>query len=131
MLTIDHRDRKPMTQINPDIRQLPPPKAEKPKGRRVTRQRRERLNRDAEYLVLRDIYLQQNPLCVFRACGRPASEVHHVVRGTAGRSRSLLNSDTYLGVCHEHHDAIEKLTPEQQIKLKQRTVRQTIERLRR
>lgn len=39
---------------------------------------------------------------------------------------------TVLAVCSiEHHDQLERMTVEQQIKLKQKMVRETIERLRR
>lgn len=120
-----------MSQVKPTPMYQPTPAAPKPK-RRVSRQRRERMDRDAEYLAVRDVYLESNPVCSRPGCGRAAVSVHHIVRGTAGRSRSLLNADTYLGVCSDEcHDAIEKMTPDAQIKLKQRTVRATIERLRR
>lgn len=119
-----------MTRIQFPDRKPPPPQSEK-KKRRITRQRRERLDRDAEYLAMRDIYLEENPKCVRPKCGKRANQVHHIVRGTAGKVRSLLNSDSWLGVCSsECHDAVEKMTPDAQIKLKQRTVRATIERLR-
>ncbi len=99
----------------------------KPKAR-VTRQRRARLNRDAEYLVLHDIYLEENPECV--RCGKPATQIHHIVGGTAGRARSLLNSDTWLGVCSTVcHDKVDSLKLETQLKLKQINVKKTIERL--
>lgn len=108
-----------------------PPKADpdKPTPARVTRQRRDRLNRDAEYLFVHDIYLEENPTCVL--CGKQAKQIHHVVRGDAGRARSLLNSDTWLGVCDSVcHDIVEKLPPENQIRLKQQSVAVTIRRLR-
>lgn len=101
----------------------------KPKPARVTRQRRDRLNRDAEYLVIHDIYLEENKTCVL--CGQRATQIHHIVRGTAGKARSLLNPNTWLEVCsQECHDKVEKLSPEQQIRLKQRKVREAIVRLR-
>jgi|GEM_PF-4651452 len=114
---------------NNGIQYQPTPPAQKGR-RKITRQRRKRLDRDAEYLVLRDIYLEENPVCAMCASW-PSSQVHHVVRGTAGRARSLLNSDTWLGVCANCHDEVEKLTPAAQIKLKQKCVKETIERLRR
>ena len=104
-----------------------PPAPSQPKPARVTRQRRERLNRDAEYLVLRDIYLEENPCCVI--CPTDATEVHHICRGIY-RHRSLLNQDSWLGVCHDCHEHVESMTVPQQIKLKLFTVKKTIERLR-
>ncbi len=105
-----------------------PNKDGSPKRPALTRQRRERLSKDATYLVLRDLYLESNPFCV--RCGKKSTQVHHVCRGQF-RAQSLLNTDTWLGVCgSECHDAVEKLPIEKQVALKQRTVRLTIERLR-
>lgn len=111
----------------------------KPKPSRYSRQKRNSRNgqdrgqRDTEYLVLRDIYLEENPECDYQKCqgsGR-ANQVHHICRGN-DKAKSLLNQNTWLGACcQECHDAIEKLTPAQQIKIKQQRVRSTIERLRR
>ncbi len=116
-----------MTRINRP-RSEPVTPSEQPKPARVTRQRRKRLNRDAEYLVLRDIYLEQNPKCVL--CGKPADQVHHIVGGTAGRARSLLNSDTWLGVCGICHDIISSMSPLAQSVVKAEEVKETIKRLR-
>lgn len=108
----------------------PPKKGAKPGPSRVTRQRRERLNRDAEYLALRDIYLEENPECV--QCGKPATQVHHIVGGVAGRARSLLNSDTWLGVCStECYETIASISWLGQSAIKAVMVKKTIERLRR
>lgn len=118
-------------QIDPDARKPPQAAPDKPK-RRVSRQRRERMDRDAEYLALKDMYLAENPECTFASCVVPATQIHHIVRGTAGRARSLLNTNTWLGVCGgECHDALERLPVEIQIAIKQNSVRLTIERLRR
>jgi hypothetical protein len=77
---------------------------------------------------MRDIYLEENPSCV--RCGRRARQVHHIAGGTAGRAASLLNSDTWLGVCSsECHEAVDRMTIEAQIRLKQKKVRETIKRL--
>ncbi len=113
-----HESRKPPV-VDPD----------KPRPSRVTRQRRARLNRDAEYNAFRDLYLEQNPCCVL--CDKPATQVHHIVGGVAGRGRSLLNPDTWLGVCGtECHELIEAQSKAVQVSLKQTAVRETIERLR-
>lgn len=106
-----------------------PPSSAKPK-QRISRQRRKRLDRDAEYNAMRDIYLEQNPTCSY-CWSRPSQQVHHIVRGVAGRARSLLNPDTWLGVCSvECHEAIERMTLREQIDLKKIAIDQTIERLR-
>lgn len=108
----------------------PPPPSEQ--RARITRQKRTRMNADAVYLATRDIYLEQNPECARPGCRHQATTVHHIVKGIAGRARSLLNQNTWLGVCGiQCHEEVECMTPEQQIKLKQKTIRETIERLRR
>ncbi len=106
----------------------PPTPAKKPK-QRISRQRRKRMDRDAEYLALRDIYLEQNPDCV--CCGKPATQVHHIVGGTAGRARSLLNSDTWLAACSiECHKELADLSKDMQCQLKCDNIEDTIARLR-
>jgi hypothetical protein len=96
--------------------------------RRTSRQKRERQTRDEEYLALRDIYLEENPTCV--NCALQASEVHHIISGTAGRARSLLNPNTWLGVCNGCHRLVEKMSVLRQFTLKCEDVCRTIERLR-
>jgi cytochrome c553 len=86
-----------------------------------------RMDRDAIYNAIRDVYLLENPNCW---CGYPATEVHHIVRGTAGRSRALLNTNTFLGVCGDCHGRIEKMPWVDQVAIKQATIIQTVERLR-
>lgn len=104
-------------------------KSEKSTAPKISRQKRERMKEDKEYLAMRDIYLEQNPACV--NCGKPANQIHHIVKGTAGKARSLLNSDTWLAVCGtECHEAVDALPIAVQISLKQRGVSSTIERLR-
>lgn len=100
-----------------------------PKKRpRLTRQRRKRMNEDEVYLAIRDEWLLCNPYCA--RCGKQAWSIHHILRGS-NRQRALLNSDTWLGCCSDEcHDAIEKLSVDNQIKLKCRQVRETIRRLR-
>ena len=97
------------------------------KKQRTSRQRRERQKRDAEYLVLRDIYLEENPRCA--VCEGKAVEVHHIVCGVAGRARSLLNSDTWLGVCSKCHEEVEGLHWLTQVELKQVAIKETVLRL--
>jgi hypothetical protein len=110
-------------------RKPPAPQPKKLK-QRISRQRRKRLDRDAIYLALRDIYLEENPTCMIGICQSPATEVHHICSGTAGRAASLLNQDTWLGVCHDCHDWIESKPIWQQIEFKIEAVRETIRRLR-
>ncbi len=120
-----------MTRVDPGRWQPPNPKDIEPRKAIITRQKRKAMTDEQEYNAVRDIYLEENPICAYPKCGRPANQVHHIVRGTAGKARSRKNPNTFLGACSEkHHDLIEKMTPEKQIKLKLKTVRETIERLR-
>lgn len=115
--------------IDPSLRKPPRPEDVKPKPARISRQKIKRMTSTAEYNALRDIYLEQNPECAI--CGRASNQLHHICRGVH-RAGSLRNTDTVLAVCSiEHHDQLERMTVEQQIKLKQKMVRETIERLRR
>jgi len=107
-------------------RKPPAPQPKKPK-QRISRQRRKRLDKDAEYLAIRDVYLEENPACC--SCGSIASEVHHICRG-ANRGRSLLNTDTWLGLCGDCHRQMDKLAIAAQVRLKESAVRYAIERLR-
>jgi ferredoxin len=97
--------------------------------RRTSRQKRERQCKEDEYLGLQSIYLEENPYCVL--CGGPANQLHHIVKGVAGRSRSLLNTDTCIGVCStECHDRVDGMSWQKQVYLKQKMIRATVERLR-
>lgn len=105
-----------------------PPAPQPAKKPKLTRQRRKRMDEDAVYNAIRDVYLEQNPLCMY--CGFMASaEVHHICRGK-DRRRSLLNPETWLGLCRSCHDFVEKFSWEIQVCIKQNAVRTTIERLR-
>jgi hypothetical protein len=119
-----------MSRVRPTPMYQSPPKADKP-GRGLTRQRRERLNDDAFYLVLRDAYLAANPQCARPGCVRPSKGIHHICSGTAGKAASLLNTNTWLEYCGEDcHEFIERLPWELQKALKALRVQETIDRLR-
>ncbi len=93
----------------------------------ITRQKLKRMDDNEIYLGMRDVYLQENPVCV--RCPNRAIEVHHVIRGV-NRSKSLLNPDTWLGVCSACHDRVERLPWRKQMQLKQRKIEETMLRLR-
>lgn len=104
-----------------------PPEAQD-KPARISRQKKKRMTEEQEYLAIRDTYLAENPSCV--KCGQTSTQVHHMVRGTAGKAVSRLNPNTFLEVCDKCHDKVERMKPEAQLKLKQRKVRETVIRLR-
>ncbi len=81
------------------------PQLAKPKKvlkQRISRQRRQRLDKDAEYLAVRDIYLGDNPICA--ECGQHSTRYHHFCNG-ATRGSSLTNTDLGMGGCEEHGKA--------------------------
>jgi hypothetical protein len=105
----------------------PPAPPEKPK-QRISRQRRKRLDKDAEYRAIRDVYLEENSQCA--NCFADATEVHHIICGVAGRAASLLNTNTWLGLCHECHGDLQGASVLQQYRIKIDDIGRTIERLR-
>lgn len=119
-----------MSQVWNDGKQYqPPPQG---KGRKVpTKQQLVLKGEEAAYTTLRAVYLEENPICTRPGCMKDANQIHHIVRGTAGKARSRLNSDTWLGVCSDEcHGFIDSLHPDLQKALKEMSVRATIERLR-
>lgn len=82
------------------------------------------MDKDAQYNAIRDVYLEENKTCV--CCGDWATQVHHIVRGTGGRARSLLNMDTWLGVCGPCHDKVEKLPTWLQVAYKHHAVTEAV-----
>jgi hypothetical protein len=117
------------SKIDQSGRKPPMPKS-RPK-QRISRQRRKTMNATAEYNAVRDIYLEQNPHCSNPGCSFFATQVHHIVGGTAGRARSLRNPDTWLGVCSEHcHNEVASQPVMVQAALKALMITKTIDRLR-
>lgn len=114
-----------MSRIDSNFRKPPAPQPAKPK--RLSRQKRKRMAEDAEYNAMRDIYLEENPSCVY--CGQQSTQVHHIVRGK-DRRKGLRNPSGWLEVCGVCHDLVEKLSWEIQACIKQNAVLRTIERLR-
>jgi hypothetical protein len=109
------------------IRKTPEPATKKAK---TSRKKLSKQTQNETYLTLKQLYLQENPKCARPGCLHNAQFIHHVCRGTA-RGGSLLNTDTWLGVCSDEcHDYIERLHYSLQSMLKQDCVRETIERLR-
>lgn len=107
----------------------PPPQGKGRKG--WTKQQKERMTDEQIYSRLRDEYLAENPVCTRPGCVRVATQLHHIVSGTAGKSLSRLNPDTWLSCCSDQcHDWIEKLPFEMQKMLKALRVQETIDRLR-
>lgn len=126
-------DQRPLPQPGPIPRKdgstIPkPPRWNRAKSKKSA-QRKEREHRDAEYNAMADLYLIANPRCV--NCPNPSRIVHHIVRGVAGRAKSLLNPNAWLEVCSDQcHDEVERLTVEAQTELKKLCIERTIRRLR-
>lgn len=120
-----------MCRINPDFRKPPKPEDVKVNVARISRRKRKptdqqkrRMTADEEYNAISDIYKEQNFRCV--RCGRvfdpdnvEGLENDHIVCGTAGRSASLLNCDTWILQCHECHGKAWSVEEKAAAKLKQ------------
>lgn len=116
-----------MTRIDPNIRKPPAASETKAKPTRISKQKRERMNRDQEYNACCEIYKDENQACIRCGMSLPL-QTHHIVGGVAGRAASLLNFDTWANVCSDCH---EKQWPlEEQVVAKVLHVVRTIERLR-
>jgi hypothetical protein len=106
--------RTPLRSKGPGLKRSPllcktglPYPARKTKLKQVSAKRRKE---GAEYTKLRKAFLKEHPKCQVCLCRtavervdvRPATEVHH----KGGRGKLLLRVDTWLAVCHHHHEQI-------------------------
>lgn len=118
--------------VNPRPQYVPPQKVERAPGKpkqTINRRKRERMDRDAEYLALLDCYLEENQSCV--VCGKAAVEIHHICSGTAGRPISLRNQNTWLENCGTPcREKLDAMPFDEQVELKVKSVKETIARLR-
>ena len=80
-----------------------------------------------EYAKIREVYLRENPCCA--CCIREATEIHHLCSG-GSRAKSLVNSDTWRGVCERCHPLIQHAKTEEQVAIKVENILRTINRLR-
>lgn len=60
---------------------------------------------DRKWQAIRADYLSEHPFCV--ECGRPATQVHHVVRLEDGGSHDWTNLQAMCASCHSSHTAKE------------------------
>ena len=71
---------------------------EKRKPRRIKPLSKKRAKENKTYNELRNVYLNENPLC--ECCGNLATEIHH----KAGRVGDLLtNTDYFMSICRPCH----------------------------
>jgi hypothetical protein len=113
--------------VKPRPQYWPQPKVN-PEGKPLSRRNRSRMKLDDIYNCMADIYLECNPNCAM-CDGSRANQVHHICRGDAGRAASLLNTDTWLGVCSDCHDELDGMKPVKQMRLKVLAVEKAILRL--
>ena len=71
-----------------------------------------RKKKDAEYLKLRERFLNENPVCTVSVagCGHGATDVHHTYAGS-NRDAFYLVQSTFLAVCRNCHSWVH-LNPE-------------------
>jgi hypothetical protein len=112
--------------VKPRPQYQPPPKVAA--NKRLNRRTKPRMKLDELYNAVRDVYLEANPFCAL--CGHASTAVHHICSGNAGRSATLLNSDTWLPICGDCHPIIERHVKPIQAEIKCSHVRETIDRLR-
>lgn len=86
-----------------------------------------RAKANREYAKIRAVYLRENPECGW--CCNKASEIHHLCSG-GSRAKSLVNSDTWLGLCGQCHEELQAAPIVSQVYVKVRQVIATINRLR-
>ena len=56
----------------------------------------------AKYRKLRDEYMAEHPICEFKNCTSPSTDLHH----KSGRGPNLCNVDTFMAVCRKDHNWI-------------------------
>lgn len=105
-----------------------PPAEKEKKSHRLRRRTAKRRTADDEYNALRDIYLRENPDCAVCTCR--AVQIHHIVRGNAGRAASLCNPLTWIGVCDNCHDLMHSTSVAYQEAILFGQIGRTINRLR-
>ena len=101
-----------------------PPKPDPKSAKGLSRRKRSRMSLDDIYNAMSDIYLECNPNCAM--CEGPANQTHHICRGGAGRSATLLNTDTWLPLCAVCHDKVGGMQVTTQIQMKQHYVAKRI-----
>lgn len=79
-------------------------KKDKSPVKRIKSVSTKKLSELAEYRVVRDRYLKNNPVCEYPNCTSREVELHH----RAGRVGKLLCDDTYFcSLCRSHHQWVE------------------------
>ena len=69
----------------------------KPKRKRIKQVSDKQKKRLAEYRLVRDKYLENNPICEVHDCNKPTTNLHH----KAGRIGDLLSNEEYFMACCE------------------------------
>ena len=57
-------------------------------------------NKLRTYRLLRDSYMEANPMCEYPGCNSPAQDLHH----KAKRGANLCNAETFCALCRDHHN---------------------------
>lgn len=59
-----------------------------------------RAKQNSEYLVMREQFLEQYPICQVKDCQNIATEIHHM----QGKANDLLtNPENFMAICNDHH----------------------------
>lgn len=62
-----------------------------------------RAKQNSEYLVMREQFLEQYPVCQVKDCQNKATEIHHM---KSRANENLLDQENFLAVCPECHHKI-------------------------
>lgn len=72
-----------------------PEKKDKKKPNPIPRRTKKRAKQEREYLKERKVFLEKNPICFVKGCGKPATTIEH----TKGRVGKLLLNQKYWQPC--------------------------------
>ena len=83
-----------------------PDKVEKKKKTPIKKNSVKREKQNKEYLVLRIVYLENNPNCVvkLKGCTSKATEIHHAQKRTGFRLTDVAN---FVAICRNCHTKVE------------------------
>lgn len=83
-----------------------PEKVEKKKPKPIKKNSVKRAEQNKEYLVLREVYLSNNPNCSvkLKGCTSKATEIHHAKKRTGYRLTDVAN---FVAICRSCHILVE------------------------
>ena len=97
---------KPRPPYDPNfVRNTGQPEPEKKPRKGLPPVSKKRAKENRQHDQIHDNFMRNNPYCDC-GCGQPSEHRHHICSGTAGRDRSLFDTDTQLSVAAWCHSAV-------------------------